>query len=223
MIPADPGTSPETALRAARIRPRVEDMVRVDARAILRALGDPAPAFLAVGDASFSVVRTPADFGGRLPGRSRPWVLCRCGRRVAVLYAVPDSPRFACRRCWALRYASDGMRPETRRRRHAWLLRAYLGEAVDAFEDFAAGGFRPVPPRPRAMPLATYARLVAELAELEGAEPGAARAGRPKGMSRRKYEATLDRMARSPDTAALEAAIANFSRARLVLRRGRGD
>jgi hypothetical protein len=42
---------------------------------------------------------TSCNYGGR-----RPWFLCRCGRRVALLYAA--GKYFLCRHCYNLTYAS---------------------------------------------------------------------------------------------------------------------
>ncbi len=204
MIPPDSSTSREPAapaqLHVARSpapAPYAHDFARVDLRHVLRALGDPLPAAVGVGDGSFRVVQTACTFGGRLPGRRRAWVLCRCGRRVGVLYAPHDSAHFACRTCWSLRYASDTWHGAARRRRQAFRIRARLGD-VGPFEDYVVVGFRAIPPRPRGMPRSTYDRLVEELAALEeGAGPGLG--GRPVRMRRRTFEATVRTIERAAD------------------------
>lgn len=208
---------PLSQLRSRAPRRRTAaDMRRVDVRRIFAALR-PSSGRLRLGDADFAIVTTACDFGGRAPGRVRAWALCRCGRRVGVLYAPLDGGHFACRLCWTLRYASDGWHRAQRRRRRAWAIRRRLGQHID-FETYAVTGFRPVPARPPRMSRRTYARLAAELRSAEDAECSA-RGGRPRGMTIRVYKRTLAAMDRARDGGAVEAAVANLSRTRLAMRR----
>lgn len=219
MIPTSPSPAigPLGQIRGRSPRRRTTaDMRRVDVRRILAAIHPP-PCRLRLGDVDLAIVTTPCNFGGRAPGRVRPWAVCGCGRRVGVLYAPLDGGHFACRTCWTLRYESDGWHRAQRRRRRAWAIRSRLGQYID-FETYTATGFRPVPARPARMSRRSYARLAAELRSAEDAECSA-RGGRPRGMTTRVYERTLAAMDRARDGVAIEAAVANLSRTRLAMRR----
>lgn len=64
--------------------------------------------------------RTPCHYGGQ-----RPWFLCPgCGRRVALLYAA--GPRFRCRHCYQLPYASQNETDMDRMARKARKIRRRL-------------------------------------------------------------------------------------------------
>ncbi len=209
---SDPATSARDPLRSPAC-PMAHEMTRIDLRPVLRVLQNPAN--LRIGEDLLEVEFT------RMPsGRRRPWARCAgCGRRCAVVYALRSAPaRFRCGRCWTVRYASDRWSPATRRRMQAIRIRRMLGEHVDPDD---VGGFRSsTPPRPRYMRKLTYARLLRQLADLEDNDGMAPRSGRPKGMTGRKYQATLARMSRSSDGGAVEAAVMNLSRVALALRRG---
>jgi len=95
--------------------------------------------------------RTPCHFGGE-----RVWFACPgCGTRRAVLFAVGG--RFRCRACHRLAYSSTREDAADRSRRRQAVHRTKLG-----------GGYaQPVwtiPPRPKGMHHATYARLVRRIA-----------------------------------------------------------
>ncbi len=198
-------------------RPRAADLLRIDARHVLRTFASP-PAALRVGDDSFPVLTTACTFGRRQPRGRRAWLRCRCGRRVGVIYAFPDAPaHYACRSCLSVRDADS--HPAARRRRRAWAIRRRLGDHTDP-ETYAAVGFRPVPPKPPRMWRRTYVRLVDELRDLEDA--GAApRSGRPRGMTAPVYARTLRTMARAPDGGRVEAGVMTLRTARLAAKRGR--
>jgi hypothetical protein len=88
---------------------------------------------------------TNLHFGGR-----RPWFICYCGRRVAVLYGLRDY--FACRHCHGLAYESQ-QEPTFMRgllKAHKILIR--LGAKPDIFEPF--------PEKPPRMHWHSYERLL---------------------------------------------------------------
>ena len=97
------------------------------------------------------VTWTPCHYGGH-----RPWFYCPlCGARVAVLYV---SRSLRCRTCAGLVYESQRESDMTRYMRKARRVRVRLGgHALD--DD--------VPPRPKGMHGATYARLCDQLLEAE--------------------------------------------------------
>jgi hypothetical protein len=105
--------------------------------------GDGEPVLQAVG-----LTWTSCNFGGR-----RPWFLCRCGRRVALLYAA--GKYFLCRHCYNLTYASCN---------EDWLERAERrrGKVLQKL-----GRYQPwrgfVPEKKRWMHKETYDRLCRQL------------------------------------------------------------
>lgn len=109
---------------------------------------------------AFALEATRPTFGGR-----RWWVRCPCGRRAAKLYLAPVSPlRFRCRACHGLAYPTQRMRPAERLLARADRLRGRLGEG-----GFWPGAHPAGTHRPRGMRRRTYRRLLAELAQVEGA------------------------------------------------------
>jgi hypothetical protein len=100
------------------------------------------------------VTWTPCHFGGQ-----RPWFVCAarvngryCGRRVAVLYLAGEV--FACRKCYALAYASQQGGLLFRNLRRSQSIRMRLGGSPDPFAPF--------PAKPRRMHQRTYRRLRAQ-------------------------------------------------------------
>jgi hypothetical protein len=93
---------------------------------------------------------TNCNFGGR-----RPWFVCECGSRVAVLYR--SGSQFSCRRCCDLTYGSQLRTPQARSIERARKLRMQLGGGPDLGKRF--------PPRPFRMHRRTYARLRASCEE----------------------------------------------------------
>jgi hypothetical protein len=102
-------------------------------------------------------VYTPTRFGGR-----RQWLRClRCGRGCRKIYG---GRYFRCRRCYRLRYASQGeSRPDQRAldraRKIAKRLHDKWGGATEEEYEF--------PPKPQRMRWATYNRLEEQYDELE--------------------------------------------------------
>jgi hypothetical protein len=95
------------------------------------------------------IIWTKCHLGGR-----RPWFKCQtiingevCCRRVAKLYA----PRFECRQCMWLGYASQREIPLRRAGRRALMIKMRLGGSNDPLEPF--------PQKPRGMHWRTYRRL----------------------------------------------------------------
>ena len=103
------------------------------------------------------IVRVPCQLGG-----TRPYFLCPgvgavgCGRRVIKLYL--SRRRFLCRQCSRPVYASPYEQPWQRAFRRANKLWQRLDPAGIAAQ---------VPEKPRAMPLATYKRLLEEALQAE--------------------------------------------------------
>jgi len=98
------------------------------------------------------IVRVPCRRGG-----TRPYLICpgvangtACGRRVTKLYGA--GRRFLCRRCHGLVYASQREAEWARARRRLNKAAQRLGGAP--------GLLAPCPPKPRGMPVPTYARLL---------------------------------------------------------------
>ena len=84
----------------------------------------------------------------RLGGR-RPWFVCNCKRRVAILYAVRGT--YECRRCCGLAYASQFQTPQDRALSKAQKIRKRLGGTPSLMDPF--------PDRPRRMHQRTYDKL----------------------------------------------------------------
>ena len=77
---------------------------------------------LALGSQKLKLTATPQRFGG-----CRLWVHCEdCSRRVAVLYCLPWSDRYRCRRCVGLPYATAAADPIERARLRLVRLRRRL-------------------------------------------------------------------------------------------------
>jgi hypothetical protein len=94
--------------------------------------------------------RVPITWTACRMGGERPWFICRCGARRAVLY-VATQPLFACRTCLGLSYASQREAPGLRGLQRARTIRARLGGGPNLFDDF--------PPRPAGMRHKKYAKL----------------------------------------------------------------
>jgi hypothetical protein len=88
---------------------------------------------------------TDCHFGGR-----RPWFICSCGRRVAVLFGLRDY--FACRHCCELAYESQQEPIRMRGSRSAILLLGVSGhcslmsvsDPKWTFSPLRMGGFDPL-------------------------------------------------------------------------------
>jgi hypothetical protein len=100
---------------------------------------------------------TPCHFGG-----ARPWFVCLCGRRVAVLFFFGGS--FRCRACHSLAYASTREGPAPRMLRKADRLRAKLG---------GAPGLGSLPEQPPWLGTRAYLRALWRIHELDQAYAGA--------------------------------------------------
>jgi hypothetical protein len=87
---------------------------------------------------------TNLHYGGR-----RPWFICYCGRRVAVLYGLRKY--FACRDCYELAYESQQEPTFMRGLLKAQKILNRLGAKPDIFEPF--------PEKPPRMHWRTYDRL----------------------------------------------------------------
>jgi hypothetical protein len=87
---------------------------------------------------------TPCHYGGK-----RPWFVCPCGRRAAVLYLMGRHLR--CRVCGGLTYASCNESPFDRAIRREQKVRMRLGGEPNSS--------LPFPPRPKFMRHTTYFRL----------------------------------------------------------------
>ena len=81
------------------------------------------------------IVWTDCYLGGR-----RPWFLCGCGRRVAILYAAGS---YQCRHCSGLAYRSQGQPLRYRALSKAQKIRMQLGGTPSCMDPF--------PGRPRRM------------------------------------------------------------------------
>lgn len=91
-----------------------------------------------------SLDRTPCHYGG-----TRPWLLCECGRRVAVLYGA--GKLFKCRHCYGLAFDTQREDPIGRCRVKAQKIREKLGGSPSLFDAF--------PQKPKGMHWRTYERL----------------------------------------------------------------
>jgi hypothetical protein len=87
---------------------------------------------------------TDCHFGGQ-----RPWFICNCGRRVAVLYGVREY--FACRHCYELAYESQQEPIRWRGLIKAHKILTRLGAKPNVFDPF--------PNKPPRMHWRTYQRL----------------------------------------------------------------
>ena len=87
---------------------------------------------------------TRCPFGGR-----RPWFVCRCRGRVAILYVLGEA--LACRCCGLLGYASQYEDPGLRSIRRAHAIRRKVDAECDVFSAF--------PPKPLGMHWRTYDQL----------------------------------------------------------------
>jgi hypothetical protein len=101
-----------------------------------------------------AITWTGLHFGGR-----RPWFICGCGRRAAVLYTIGGL--FRCRRCQGLVYASQRESPRYRNLSQTQKVRLRLGGSPDIFEFF--------PQKPKRMHRRTYLRLRARGERTEAA------------------------------------------------------
>jgi hypothetical protein len=101
------------------------------------------------------IVRTSCNYGG-----TRPWFLCRCGRRAGVIY-LSGSPVFACRRCYRLCYGSQIEAQHYRLMSKAHRLRQKLTGTAD--------GWGEEPTRPKGMHRRTFDRLLGKLDACEEA------------------------------------------------------
>ena len=101
--------------------------------------------------------RVPITWTGCHLGGQRPWFVCSCGRRVAVLYR--GGRLFGRRQCYSLAYASQRQTPRDRGWEQARKIRMKLGGSASLLEPF--------PEKPKRMHRSTYLRL---RARAEGAE-----------------------------------------------------
>jgi hypothetical protein len=99
-----------------------------------------------------AVAWTDCHFGGR-----RPWFICDCGRRAAVLYAAGEF--FGCRRCRGLVYSTQQESPYYRNLTAAQKIRERLGGSPAIFDGF--------PEKPKRMHERTYRRLRARAERAE--------------------------------------------------------
>jgi hypothetical protein len=100
-----------------------------------------------------AVTWTPCYYGG-----SRPWFVCQCGQRVAILYSAGRS--FHCRRCCDLTYASRREDVVNRRMRKARKIRERIGASADLQN--------PIGWKPPRMHWKTFNRLTLQARALEG-------------------------------------------------------
>jgi len=103
------------------------------------------------------VQRVPITWTACYLGGQRPWFVCSCERRVAVLYG--GGRLFNCRHCYGLAYASQRQTPRHRGWEQAQKIRMKLGGSANLLEPF--------PERPKRMHRHTYLRL---RAKAEGVE-----------------------------------------------------
>lgn len=102
------------------------------------------------------LVWTPCTYGG-----SRPWFACPgCGTRRRVLYLSPAGSRFRCRECHGLAYSSTRMDALERATERVRTVQRRL-QPTGEYDPFT------VPPRPQGMRARTYARVLAELREVQ--------------------------------------------------------
>jgi hypothetical protein len=90
---------------------------------------------------------TPCNYGGR-----RPWFICRCSRRVAVLYAA--GKLFRCRKCYGLIHRSANESKHNRNYRKMVKIRRRLGYDNDIM--------KPMIFKPKGMHYTTFRRLLDE-------------------------------------------------------------
>ena len=90
---------------------------------------------------------TPCNFGGQ-----RPWFICWCGRRAALLYLV--NKYFRCRKCLGLIHASVNESKPDRAYRKMLKIRRRLGCSDDIME--------PISFKPKGMHYKTFRRLLDE-------------------------------------------------------------
>jgi hypothetical protein len=100
------------------------------------------------------VTCTRCHFGG-----TRPWFICRCGKRAAILYPGVLG-LLCCRACAGLAYESQLWGNRRRLYRKAEGIRRF-------FDNHGRPGVDAKPQRPRGMHRKTYARLMAVLTSLE--------------------------------------------------------
>lgn len=91
-------------------------------------------------------------------GGARPWFTCLCGRRVGKLYY--GNGFLGCRPCGDTRYESQRKGHRGRLYLRATRMRARLG-------DEGCPGLDALPPRPRRMHRATYARRKMKIEKIE--------------------------------------------------------
>jgi hypothetical protein len=101
-----------------------------------------------------AVTRTRCRFGG-----TRPWFVCSCGKRAAILYPGVLG-LLCCRKCAGLAYQSQLWGKRRRIYRKAQEIRRF-------FDNHGRPGIDAKPQRPRGMRRKTYARLMATLGSLE--------------------------------------------------------
>jgi hypothetical protein len=92
------------------------------------------------------VTWVPWHFGG-----SRPFFVCKCGRRVLQLFAPPGYP-WRCRNCYGLSHATRQVGLRYRLILKAQKVRERLGSGD-------LGVANPFPPKPKGMHLLRYERL----------------------------------------------------------------
>jgi len=90
---------------------------------------------------------TPCNFGGQ-----RPWFICWCGRRAALLYLV--GKYFQCRKCLGLIHASVNESKQDRAHRKMLKIRKRLGYGNNLME--------PILFKPKGMHYRTFRRLLDE-------------------------------------------------------------
>jgi hypothetical protein len=90
---------------------------------------------------------TDCAYGGK-----RPWFICRCGRRVAILYASVNW--FRCRKCYGLIHRSANESKHKRNFRKMLKIRRRLGYDNDIME--------PMIFKPKGMHYTTFRRLLDE-------------------------------------------------------------
>lgn len=100
------------------------------------------------------LTRMPTRFGSE-----RVYFLCRCGKRVDILYLARG--RLACRKCHNLHYWCTALGPVHRRTHGLVKLRESLGQPP------GRGLVCEFPDKPKWMRWRTYERLVREAAERE--------------------------------------------------------
>lgn len=103
---------------------------------------------------SIPVTWTRCNYGG-----TRPWLVCSCGKRVAVVYPGFFGLLF-CRTCVGLAYQSQLWGSRRRLYCRAQGIRRLFG-------DKGRPGIDAVPKRPPGMHCKTYARRIAELERIE--------------------------------------------------------